>query len=321
MTTKPTYEELEQRVKELSKETFDRKQAEAVVKASENIYKTLIENLSQKIFLKDKTSTYQICNLKFAKDIEIEPEEIRGKNDFDFFPKELADKYRADDSKIIDTGETSEIEEKYISKGQETWVNTIKTPIIDEDGNVQGVIGIFQDITERKRSEAELLLKDLVFEDSITANSISDNAGIITHVNDTFIRLWGYESRNKAIGKPINDFLKFEDEAKKIIAALGETGKWKGEYTGLRKDGTTFVAYGLAAVIKNRSGGSVGYQSAVLDITDRKQAERELQEKMNELETFYRATLGREERVVELKQEVNELLEQLGKNKKYRDYS
>jgi len=52
-----------------------------------------------------------------------------------------------------------------------------------------------------------------------------------------------------------------------------------------------------------------------------RQAERELQHKINELETFYRTTLGREERIVELKQEVNELLEQLGKNNKYRDYS
>ena len=53
----------------------------------------------------------------------------------------------------------------------------------------------------------------------------------------------------------------------------------------------------------------------------RKQAEEELHKRMNELETFYRTTLGREERVIEMKQEVNELLEQLGKNKKYRDYS
>jgi PAS domain-containing protein len=57
------------------------------------------------------------------------------------------------------------------------------------------------------------------------------------------------------------------------------------------------------------------------DITKRKRAERELQKRMNELETFYRATLGREERIIELKQEVNESLEQLGNKKKYGDYN
>lgn len=57
------------------------------------------------------------------------------------------------------------------------------------------------------------------------------------------------------------------------------------------------------------------------EVAEQKLAEEKLQERMNELETFCRATLGREERVSELKQEVNELSEQLGKNKNYRDYS
>jgi PAS domain-containing protein len=100
--------------------------------------------------------------------------------------------------------------------------------MFDEEGNIMGYRGSDTDITDRKRVEDELLLKDLVFEYSIAANSIADNAGIITHVNDTFIRIWGYESRNEAIGKPISDFIRFEDEAKKITTALDETGKWEG---------------------------------------------------------------------------------------------
>jgi PAS domain-containing protein len=66
--------------------------------------------------------------------------------------------------------------------------------------------------------------------------------------------------------------------------------------------------------------GKLDIFGSTTDITERKQAEEELKKKINELETFYRATLGREERVIELKQEVNELLEQLGKKKKYRDH-
>ena len=65
------------------------------------------------------------------------------------------------------------------------------------------------------------------------------------------------------------------------------------------------------------AGGRVEHYS---DITERKKADEKLKERMNELETFYRTTLGREERVIELKQEVNDLLEQLGKNKKYGDH-
>jgi PAS domain S-box-containing protein len=73
--------------------------------------------------------------------------------------------------------------------------------------------------------------------------------------------------------------------------------------------------------IRDDEGRPVAVIEISRDITECKLAEKELLKRMNELETFYRATLGREERVIELKQEVNELLEQLGKNKKYRDYS
>jgi PAS domain S-box-containing protein len=168
--------------------------------------------------------------------------------------------------------------ETLVVKVDNKWLNVSVDPLIDETGNLAGAVHIISDITQRKQAEAELLLKDLVFEHSITANSISNNAGIITHLNDTFIRLYGYESRNEAIGKPISDFLKFEDEAMNIITALNETGVWEGEYTGLRKDGTTFVAYGLATVIKDRSGDSIGYQSAVLDITEREKREEAIKE-------------------------------------------
>ncbi len=73
--------------------------------------------------------------------------------------------------------------------------------------------------------------------------------------------------------------------------------------------------------IRDNEGRPVAVIEISRDITECKLAEKELLKRMNELETFYRATLGREERVIGLKQEVNELLEQLGKNKKYRDYS
>jgi len=140
------------------------------------------------------------------------------------------------------------------------------------------IVTVYDDVTERKKAEAELLFKGQIFEQSITANSTSDSDGILTHVNNAFIRNWGYENQEEAVGKPISEFLKFEDEAKKIITALNEAGKWKGEYTALKKDGTTFVAYGLATIIKEESGNVVGYQSAALDISEQKLAEDALRE-------------------------------------------
>ena len=132
---------------------FLQETAKRNIKESKNKYKTLLENLPQKIFYKDVNSVYVSCNENYAKDLNINPSEIVGKNDSDFHSHELADKYRADDKRIMESGETEEIEEKYIINGNEVWVNSVKTPIKDEDGEVVGIQGIFWDITERKEVE------------------------------------------------------------------------------------------------------------------------------------------------------------------------
>ena len=139
--------------------TFTRSIAKPVeeLQESENKYRILLENLPQKIFQKDTDLVYVSCNENFAQDLKIRPEEFKGKTDYEFFPEELAEKYRADDRRIITSGKTEDIEEKYLRDGQEIWVQTLKTPIKDKKGTITGLLGIFWEITERKRMEEALL--------------------------------------------------------------------------------------------------------------------------------------------------------------------
>jgi hypothetical protein len=134
----------------------ERKKAEEELKASETKYRTLLENLPQRIFYKDRKSVYVSCNDSYAQDLKIKSDEIVGKTDYEFYPKELAEKYIADDKRIMGSGKTAEIEEKYIQEGREFVVNTIKTPVKDTQGNVIGILGIFWDITEKKKAEEAL---------------------------------------------------------------------------------------------------------------------------------------------------------------------
>jgi PAS domain S-box-containing protein len=137
----------------------ERKRVEEELRADKEKYRTLVENLPQKIFHKDKNSVYISCNQNYARDLKIKSDEIAGKTDYDFYPKELAEKYRTDDKRIMKAGKIEDIEEKYIQDGEERFVHTVKTPIKDEKGNVIGILGIFWDITERKRAEEELANK------------------------------------------------------------------------------------------------------------------------------------------------------------------
>jgi PAS domain S-box-containing protein len=141
---------------QLRTEVVERKQAEEALRENENKYRTLLENLPQKVFSKDRNSIYVSCNENFARELGIRVEEFKGKTDYDFFPKELAEKYRGDDKRIMESGTTEDIEEKYIRNGQEMIVQTVKTPIKDEQDNIVGILGIFWDITDLKQAEAEL---------------------------------------------------------------------------------------------------------------------------------------------------------------------
>jgi two-component system, cell cycle sensor histidine kinase and response regulator CckA len=148
---------LESAHKELIKENTERKLADEALRESEEKYRTLVENIPQKIFTKDRRSVFVSCNENFARDMGIRPEQFIGKTDYDFFPKELADKYRSDDMRIMETGETEGIEDQYILGGEKVWIYTVKTPVRDKKGNIVGILGIFSDITERKNLEARLL--------------------------------------------------------------------------------------------------------------------------------------------------------------------
>jgi PAS domain S-box-containing protein len=133
-----------------------RKRAEDALRESELKYRTLVRHLPQRIINKDRESVYVSCNDLFAEDLGIPAADIAGKTDFDFFPPELAEKYRADDRRIMELGRTMELEEDHVTNGRPRTVFTLKTPVISEQGETIGVLGVFTDITERKRVEESL---------------------------------------------------------------------------------------------------------------------------------------------------------------------
>lgn len=123
----------------------------------------MLEALPIRIFWKDRASRYLGCNQLFAEDAGIEdPSHFIGKTDFYFFPFHQADAYRFNDTEVMASGEPMMLEEQLtMPDGQVRWVQTHKMPLRDASGAVIGLVGMYQHVTEERRSAGRARLEAL----------------------------------------------------------------------------------------------------------------------------------------------------------------
>ena len=123
------------------------------------LLRTVIDNLPDAIYAKDLECRKTIANIVDVHNIGLHSEaDVLGKDDFDLFPKEIAEKFFADDQSIIRSGIPVANREEYFidQEGKKRWLATTKLPLKDEKGNIVGIVGIGRDITKRKEAEDAL---------------------------------------------------------------------------------------------------------------------------------------------------------------------
>jgi len=120
---------------------------------------TIIDNIPRAVFWKDKELRFQGCNTIFANVAGLRShKDLVGKTDFDMPWREHGDAYRKDDVAVMESRKARlDLEERNVnSEGVESWVLTSKVPVMNKHGDVVAVLGMFEDITERKRKEAQM---------------------------------------------------------------------------------------------------------------------------------------------------------------------
>lgn len=121
------------------------------------MFQNVLDTIPARIFWKDKDLNFLGCNNKFAQDAGIKAgEKIFGKSDFDLaWKKEEAEFYRSMDRRVIESGisELDIIEPQLNAEGDETWLETNKSPLLNVKGEIIGVLGTYTDITHRKKNE------------------------------------------------------------------------------------------------------------------------------------------------------------------------
>jgi len=246
----------------------DRKEAEMVIKYEQSLLHSLMDNISDSVYFKDKEKRFIRVNKVKAEHSKLAPEEMIGKTDFDFFPPEIAKQSSADDDFVIEKGKPiiDKVEEIIHSNKTEHWVSTTKVPWYNSEGKIIGVIGITRNITERKKAEEALRKSQQefasLFRSSPEALVYVNEKSNILNINSQFTKLFGY-CLEEIKGRNINDgMIHLQDklrEAKDLYQKSLSSSYYNYESIRKKKDGSLFPVNisGSPVVIEGKLKGRI----------------------------------------------------------------
>jgi sigma-B regulation protein RsbU (phosphoserine phosphatase) len=279
--------ELRRHARELEQAAAIHRGVEQTLEAERNLLRSLVDNLPDFIYVKDAASRYILDNAAHRKFLGVTTmDQVVGKSVFDFFPKPLAQRYFADDQRIIGSGQPLLNREEPIvdPQGASRWVSTTKVPLRDRDGRVIGLVAIGRDVTERKRNQAALaekhnLLRTLIdnLPDFIF---VKDTRGRFILNNRAHLAVLGAKSQEEVIGRSDADFFPAEmaqrylDAERRVLEAGEPLLDHEEPYTDTA--GTARWLSTSKVPLRDPAGQVIGLVGMSRDITDRKWAEEQV---------------------------------------------
>jgi len=282
-----------------NEEVTERCRQQEAIRASNEMLRSVLNSITVRVFWKDRTSVYLGCNASFAKARGLDsPEDVVGRTDFDLAStRSEAEAYRAVDRRVMETdrAECHFLETQVSPDGSFRWLDTTKVPLHDASGKVMGVLGVCEDVTERRKAERQLreernLLRKLI--DNIPhAIYVKDAQGRFLIANRLTAIIMGAKSPDELIGKTDFDFYpetaarEFRADEERIMAS-GDPLIQKDEPARL-PDGRTLWILTTKLPLRDSQGRLAGIIGVGLDDTKRREEElrrRELEEHLRHSE-------------------------------------
>ncbi len=259
----------------------EKKKAETDILEERVLLRTLIDNLPDPVYVKNRNGRKMLSNIADIKNMGAKNEaEVLGKSDLELFNSEMGHRGYEDDIILFESGEPV-INREEISideNGVKRWLLTSKIPLFDQDGNTTGLVGIGHDITEIKKANETIQKLSQSIEQSPSSIVITDLNGDIEYVNPKFTEITGYTAAEVIGNNPrILKSGETPDEYYKDIwdtISMGEI--WRGEFHNRKKNGELYWEWATMTSIKNESGKITNYIAIKEDISLRKQMEADL---------------------------------------------
>ncbi|MDD5435196.1 MAG: PAS domain S-box protein [Nitrospira sp.] len=242
---------------------------------------TIINYSCDMLILKDKDLRYVVSNEAHRKFFNKKSEDIIGKTDIDIMPPEAYEQCRRSDEEALRSDAPVEYEEYILGR----WAHVIKRRIVDDKGDIEGLVAIIRDITDYKQAMEALRksthLVETTFASLSDAIFIIDAASVkIIDCNLTASKMFGY-SREEMLGQTTT-FLHVDEAAlgefrKSLYSAMEKEGYMSQlEFCMKRKDGTVFPTEHCVMPLEDTEKNRIGWVSIIRDITKRKEMEEEL---------------------------------------------
>jgi PAS domain S-box-containing protein len=285
----------EQYIEGIVMDITQKKKTEYELFKERNLLRTLIDNLPDYIYVKDANYRHLINNKANVELIGAGSEkETLGKTVLDYFKPEIAHRFIEDDKKVIQTGEPVINREELViaDNSEQRWMLTTKIPLFDHNHSPAGLVGISRDITDQKKAEKAIQESEAKLLASIentpnVAVQWYNNKGEVLFWNHASESMFGWAS-SEALGKTPDQLIHTPEEAAAFLTNLKEiekTGHTIGpaEFTFQNRSGSKgfciSTIFSIPAI-----GGEPCFVSMDVDITERKNAEKEKNRLLNTIQ-------------------------------------
>ncbi|MFN3189556.1 MAG: PAS domain-containing protein [Aureliella sp.] len=266
------------------------------VEQFESDRRALLEHLPVHVVQKDKDGRFLFATQSFCELISRHLDELIGKTDFEIFPKKTAQKFTADDQRVMTTGRTfNDVERAELPGGEIGYMQVRKAPLRDPEGQVVGVQGIFWDITEEHLAQEKLhrleSLARALIHAALDAVLVVDGDGQILEANPACETILGYRLGETEHDPPLDTIIEstVEEtgqrasdpaaapmyERKMLLSDLLRSARGKRIEVKLRRANNEWFD-GEISTHPMDVDGSQGWAIVLRDITERKTAEKEL---------------------------------------------